>query len=407
MAIFIRRLSDAGLSPIAVAFFRYAITAIVLAPCLALSSGKRRATAWGLLSGLISGLGWIAYVETINTGDVATAGVAYMTYPIFTVAACWLVFRVVPSLRSAAAGLLVVVAAALALGSDIAAGLSPIVFVAPISFGFGIAVLTERLHTLDPFERLAAIAVGASFGLSPLVVTMPIDEVVPSDLSGFVWIVVIGVGCALVPMTIYGAAAPSIGAAKTAVAGAAELPTMFLIGALLFGEHITIAHLVAGLIIVGAISLTPSTRTIHVVPDHDTNPNPASHASSHPEIPDPTMTAAPNDTVATPTTPLQHQRPKQHCLAEDVTYPGSAPSLVDLTRRRGTRQVGCQSSPDTYLRCTCGAGESRERRVSDTVASDATGPYIDRCEWIADRSDGQVAPSASAKIICASVRTGS
>ncbi|MEE9416286.1 MAG: hypothetical protein V3V01_13465, partial [Acidimicrobiales bacterium] len=60
----------------------------------------------------------------------------------------------------------------------------------------------------------------------------------------------------------YAAAAPSIGSARTAVAGAAELPTILLIGAVFFGESIRLSHGLAAILIFAAITLTPTSRPL-------------------------------------------------------------------------------------------------------------------------------------------------
>ena len=265
---FVRRLTEIGISPTSVAFFRYAFTSLVLLRFLRLSGPKRTATVWGLASGAITGLGWAAYAATIESSDLSTAGVAYMTYPVFTLIACRVLFGRCAVRRSVLAAVLVIVGATIALGPNLA-DISLFLVIAPATFGFSVAVLTEKLTPLDPFERLGAVAVGAVVALSPLLLSMPIGQVVPTTATGLLWILGIAVGCALIPMIIYGAAAPTIGAARTAVAGAGELPTMFVIGALFFGEAIRIEHLVAGAIIAAAIAMTPSARTPHVLPEID------------------------------------------------------------------------------------------------------------------------------------------
>ena len=267
--IFVRQLTDSGMSVVAVAFFRFALTALVLARFVNFAPAKRAATRWGLLSGVAMGAGWIVYVRTIDTSAVAVAGVVQMTYPLFALVAAWLCFAVRPTPRSIASAALVVVAAAVGLGVVAGEGLSPLLFAAPASFGFSVAVLTERLGALDPFERLASVTVGASIAISPLLLTLPIGQVVPTSIGAVGWVVAIGAISALVPMTFYAAAAPIIGTARTAAAGAFELPTMFLIGAVLFGEAIHGRHLVAAAVIVAAIALTRSARSTHVVPDAD------------------------------------------------------------------------------------------------------------------------------------------
>ncbi len=266
---FVRRLTEAGLAPASMAFYRYAITAVVLARFLALSGQKRRATLWGLAGGAIASLGWIAYAKSIEQVDLATNGVAYMTYPAFTLLTCRTVFKRQTNARSIAAGALVIVAAVVAVGPGAIMDVSPILFIAPATFGFSVAVLTERLHVLDPLERLSAVAIGATITLAPLLVNLPTSAVIPTTISTALWVVAIGVICALVPMLLYGAAAPIIGGAKTAMAGTSELPTMFVIGALVFGEAIRPEHLIAGALIVISITVTPVVRSNIVDPDVD------------------------------------------------------------------------------------------------------------------------------------------
>jgi drug/metabolite transporter (DMT)-like permease len=267
--IFVRQLTETGMSVIAVAFFRFALSAVVLLRFVNVSRASRAATAWGLLSGVVMGVGWIVYVNTIDTADVAVAGVVQMTYPLFALLAGWLFFNVSPTTRAIASAALVVVAALVGLGVGSGAGLSPLLFIAPATFGFSVAVLTERLGTLDPFERLASVAVGASVAMSPLLLTLSPSEVLPTSFEALGWVLAIGAISALIPMTIYAAAAPVIGTARTAAAGASELPTVFLIGSVFFGERITFGHLCAAVIIVAAIALTRSARSTHVVPDED------------------------------------------------------------------------------------------------------------------------------------------
>lgn len=281
---FARRLGEAGLSSVAVAFYRFAISAVVLARLVNLTGEKRRPTCWALFSGFVMGLGWIAYVHAIEVGDIATAGVAYMTYPFFALVAGRLMFRTEVSARAVIGAALVLLAAAIGLGTAPTHGLTPLVFLAPASFGFAIAVLTERLGALDPFERLGAVAVGATVGMSPLLATMTPAEIVPASTSGWLWVIGIGVGSALVPMTIYAAAAPTIGPARAAAAGAAELPTVFLIGAAFFGESIRAGHGFAALLIVAAIALTPSTRGPHVSPSDARSGAAAHHGREVPAV---------------------------------------------------------------------------------------------------------------------------
>ncbi|MEM7142035.1 MAG: DMT family transporter [Actinomycetota bacterium] len=267
---FARRLTDAGLSPTTVAFARFALVAVVLAPCLRRAARHRRALVWGLTSGAVMALGWIAYVDGIGSGDVALVGVAYMTYPLFTLVMLAVVFGRRPTARQIGGGLLVLGAAFVALSAESSGGGVPLItFAAPATFGFSLAVLTERLEVLAPSERLASAAVGAALTLLPFVGRLPADGVVPSSVSQWAWVVGLGVGAALVPMLIYAAAAPVLGAARSAVAGATELPMVFLIGGVVFGEVLTGRHLAAAGLVMVAIVVSSSGRTPHVLPDGD------------------------------------------------------------------------------------------------------------------------------------------
>lgn len=263
VAFFARRLSDAGLAPASVALHRYLLTAIIMVGFVRLDREVRGATLWGLGSGVAMGVGWMAYAQAVATIDVAAVSLVYMTYPLFAMAGARVLFGVVPARRSLIGGALIVVAAGIVLSpSSIGGGSGPLLVaaIAPLTFGVSIAVLTERLGPLDAFERIGAVTTGAVLGLAVPVLRLPVDEVVPSGASEWTLTIGMGIVATLVPMTLYAIAAPSVGAARSAMTGAVELPVLFLIAAVAFGESLTVARLLAGALIVGAIGLTP-TRT--------------------------------------------------------------------------------------------------------------------------------------------------
>ena len=126
---FARSLTEAGIAPPAIAFFRYLFPAIAFLPFLKLRGEQGRASLWGYFSGLIVGLGWVGYVKALSLMPVSAAGVLYMTYPLFTLLIGWLVFSDRPGLRSAAGGGMILLAAALAArtgGSGGSVGLAAI-----------------------------------------------------------------------------------------------------------------------------------------------------------------------------------------------------------------------------------------------------------------------------------------
>lgn len=252
LPVLVRDLVDAGLSPVAIVFYRMLIPATVLVRYIDLSAKHRAATVWALGTGLVMGLGWIAHVHVVNVGAVGTAALTYMTYPLFTIATATVIFRRRPTIRAVVGGIIIVVAGVIGLGPASAGNWTPLVFVAPVTFGAAIAVLTERLHVLDGFARMAPVTVGATIGVAPLLVPLPTEAAIP-DVSTVPTVVICGVACALVPMFLYGASAPTLGAAGSSLAGSAELPLTLVVAAVVLGEPAHHTQLLAAAMIGTAI----------------------------------------------------------------------------------------------------------------------------------------------------------
>lgn len=262
---FARSLLDDGMASHSIAFYRYGLSAILLMPFLRVPAAQLGTIAWGLLSGVSVGLGWIGFVYALRTVPVSTVGVLYMTYPVFTLLIGWIWFRDVPSKRALTAALMVIIAALLASSP---AALEPRHLVAmlfslsaPISFGFGINVLIHKLTPIRPIARVATFSMGASLSLLPLMLLSAPASVFPQSNAGWWLIAGLALGTALIPQLVYTTFAPQIGAARSAVAGAVELPTMFLVGWFMLGEAIGPLQWLACLLITLAIVLTPARVT--------------------------------------------------------------------------------------------------------------------------------------------------
>lgn len=258
---FARTLTAEGMAAHAIAFFRYAFAAVVLLPFVWRARAKWRALVWGLVAGLGMGLGWIGYVRAVEIVPVSTAGILYMTYPVFTLMIAWLVFGDRPWPRAIVAALMILVAAALATSPEaVTPGQIPALLLslsAPLGFGFGINVLVHKLTILDPLARLASASLGSVLGLLPLMAATPAAALFPGSAPGWWLVAGIAFGSAFIPQLLYTVAAPVIGTARTAIAGSFELPTMFLIGWFAFGEPVGFLQWVACAIVISAIALTP------------------------------------------------------------------------------------------------------------------------------------------------------
>jgi len=268
---FSRGLTDQGLAPYAVAFYRYILAAIILLPAILKYRANWREIVWGMVAGAVMGLGWVGYVTALESVPASTVGVLYMTYPVFTIAIAWVLFGDHPTRRSlVAAGLIVIGAIIAGSPASVPFDQLPTLLVslaAPFGFGFGICVLVHRLSRIAPLARIASISLGSVIGLSPLILTSELGEILPEGGSDWFLIVGIGLVTALIPQLIYTVCSPVIGATRTAVLGSVELPTMFAVGVIAFGEVITGAQAIACALVLGAIAMTNSrsTRTVTTV----------------------------------------------------------------------------------------------------------------------------------------------
>lgn len=262
---FSRGLTEQGIAPFAVAFYRYILAAVFLFPILVKHRKSWREILWGLLTGAVMGLGWIGFVTALETLPASTVGVLYMTYPVFTVMISWVFFADVPTGRALLACGLILVAAVIA-GSPASVPIEHLPtlllsLTAPFGFGFGIAVLVHRLSRIVPLARIASVSLGSIIGLAPLIINADPAEVLPKDRSDWILIAGIGLLTALVPQLVYIVCSPVIGASQTAVVGSIELPTMFAVGFLAFGEAISVQQAIACVLVLAAIAITRSRKS--------------------------------------------------------------------------------------------------------------------------------------------------
>lgn len=265
---FSRGLTEQGMAPHAVAFYRFAAAAFVLFPVLYVHRGHWRTIAWGLVAGAVMGLGWVGYAHALTTAPVSTVGVLYMTYPVFTLIIAWALFGDHPSRRAIVAAGLIVVAAVLA-SSPAAVSVEQlpvlaIALAAPFGFGFGISVLVHRLSRSPPLVRLASVSLGCVVGLAPLLVSSTAIEVLPQSTNDWIMVLGIGLATAFIPQLVYTVCAPIVGSARTAILGSVELPMMFVVGLVLLGERVGFAQAAACAIVVGAIVFSGSRVTKNV-----------------------------------------------------------------------------------------------------------------------------------------------
>ena len=261
---FAKNLIDAGFSAQTIAFYRYFPVALLLSPFLLIGPESRSATIWGVLGGAAMGMGWAGYVKAVESIPVSTVGIVYMTYPMFTVLIGWLWFRQRLTARSIIASMIVLAATVIATSpvlaiNEVVSNLL-VALAAPITFGFAINILAVKLSSISPLSRIASVAWGAVLGLLPLILMREHEQLLPTSLLDVSMIVGIAIITALVPQLLYVISAPRIGAAKSAIVGSVELPTMLLIGWAVFQETIDLTQIVAAIMIITAVIMTPVVR---------------------------------------------------------------------------------------------------------------------------------------------------
>ncbi|MCV0426373.1 MAG: DMT family transporter [Roseibium sp.] len=259
---FVRELQGLGTGPATIALYRYGFSALVLLPFIPLEKNKRGGALLLASAGAVLGLSLIGYLEAITVAPVAAAGVVYMSYPVFASLFAWLLLKQAPTFRSFAAAGLVLGAAALLLDPATLspAALSALLWAipAPVAFGFLVVVLSGLAGELNSLERTVCGLLGSLIGLVPVAMYEGQGTLLPASSTEWGWVLLMGVVTALVPQVLFSFACQKVGPARTSAAGSFELPTMFLVGWLIFGESIGFREAMSAAMVLFAILVAPT-----------------------------------------------------------------------------------------------------------------------------------------------------
>ncbi|MEE4010445.1 DMT family transporter [Roseibium sp. FZY0029] len=260
--IFVRGLQETGAGPATIALYRYGFSVLFLIPFLPFEKRKRGGALLLMGAGLVLGLSLIGHLEAIRVAPVAAAGVVYMSYPVFAALFAWVLLRQALTWRSFASAGLVILAAGLLLDPSLLSpeALRALLWAipAPIAFGFLIVVLSGLAEELNSLERTACGLLGSVAGLLPLALQEGHGSVLPSTAGQWGLVVAMGLGTALIPQILYTVACQKVGAVRAAAAGSFELPAMFLVGWLVFGEAIGVREMISAALVLSAILIAPS-----------------------------------------------------------------------------------------------------------------------------------------------------
>ncbi len=269
--VFVRELQALGAGPATVALYRFGFSALFLLPFVPLARHKRGSAMLVAAAGAVMGLSTIGYLSAMNRAPVAAAGVVYMSYPVFAALFAWGLLRQALALRSFAAAGLVLLAAALLLDPS---SLSPDAFSAllwaipaPVAFGFLVVVLSGLAGRLNALERTVCGLLGSIAGLLPLALQEGHGSMLPASPEQLELIVLMGLTTALIPQLLFTVACRKVGPVRTAAAGSFELPTMFLVGWLFFGETVGVREALTAALVLSAILIAPAIATGPVAGD--------------------------------------------------------------------------------------------------------------------------------------------
>ena len=259
--LFARLLLESGLSAEAIAFYRFAFSALIVLPFMGRVLRRPAQAALVFGAGLVMGLGWMIWVQALDVVPIASAGVVYMSYPMFTIVLARVLVGQAISGRAAGAAILVLTAALALAPSAFATGHSLDLLrclPAPIAFAFIIVVLSSMARDLGTLERMGCGMLGAVVGLLPVVLSRDIEAVVPA--TGEAWMLILAMGAitAALPQMIYTFATAVVGPSRSAAAGSIELPTMMAIGWLAFGEAVGWPESLAAALVIAAIAIAPA-----------------------------------------------------------------------------------------------------------------------------------------------------
>ncbi len=260
--LFGKILLAAGLSAEAIALYRFCLAlplALVFLPCRRDALLPVSALAG---AGLANGIGWTAYLDSLEHLPVASAGVIYLSYPLFVVVLAWLLLGQRITARTLAGAVLVVLGAVTVNGSGALAPeqwpLLLSVLPAPVGFALMVVVMSRVGLRLSTLERFSAICVGTVAGLLPTSLAGGIDTLLPNSVEAWFWIGAMALVTATVPQLLYMLAARAVSPGRAAAAGAVELPTMLTVGAVVFGESVGVVEVVGALMVIVAVLVTPA-----------------------------------------------------------------------------------------------------------------------------------------------------
>lgn len=265
MPLFARTAYADGLSALSLLSWRFAIAFACLLPFLP----RLLAAKADMLVAVLAGAGYMGinlfYFLALERLTVALTVLILFTYPLFTILIGWLGFREKLTWQNAAAAVIVLLAAILILAptglykSQSGNTVDPVglgmAFVPPAAYALFVHIAARRLSRMTIPVRLGGVFLGGLIAMVGLGLILEGHIAAPASAAGWGSAIALALLSTVFALGLLLYGAPIAGAERTAVAGASELVTALVVGAVAYGERLEATTLAGAAMIIGAILL--------------------------------------------------------------------------------------------------------------------------------------------------------
>lgn len=260
MPLFARTAYADGLSALSLLSWRFAIAFACVLPFLP----RLLAAKADMLVAVLAGAGYMGinlfYFLALERLTVALTVLILFTYPLFTILIGWLGFREKLTWQNAAAALIVLLAAILILApTGFGDAVDPVglgmAFVPPAAYALFVHIAARRLSSMAIPVRLGGVFLGGLIAMVGLGLILEGHIAAPASAAGWTAAIALALLSTVFALGLLLYGAPIAGAERTAVAGASELVTALVVGAVAYGERLGATTLAGAAMIIGAILL--------------------------------------------------------------------------------------------------------------------------------------------------------
>ncbi|OEE59228.1 hypothetical protein A1OK_14390 [Enterovibrio norvegicus FF-454] len=259
-----------GFSPEVVALFRFGIPMLFVLPYLGAMKHNRSEYLRSMAVGACSGVGMLAFLESLHWVSPTSVIMIYYTYPLFAMLLGWLCFgQAITRNRMIAAGI-IGLAVSLMQGSfgasNASVGQVLLCFVAPASYALVINYFSRPVRPLKVGERMSAAMAGHMIVIVPLVGMIQPTIVLPVTAEQSWLILGLGVFSAAIPQYLFVRGSLLIGGEKATMISTFEIVFALLFSVMLLGQSISYLELVACslIVIAGLIRFEPEPLTENI-----------------------------------------------------------------------------------------------------------------------------------------------